>query len=99
MSTLDRCIRSYRKPAYSIHPLLLKRWSPRAMSGEKLTDDKLITFFEAGLTVEPMIAMGKPSNIDILSEYNQGLEFPSGRKPLTDLIQEGHFINTHLPEV
>ena len=37
----------YRKAAYPIEPLFLKRWSPRAMSGEPLSDDEMFTLFEA----------------------------------------------------
>jgi nitroreductase len=36
-----------RKPAHEVDELFLDRWSPRAMSGEPLTDDELLTLFEA----------------------------------------------------
>jgi nitroreductase len=36
-----------RKAAYPIEPLILQRWSPRALSGEPLTDKELYTLFEA----------------------------------------------------
>ena len=36
-----------KKPAYPINPLILKRWSPRAMSGESITKNDLMTLFEA----------------------------------------------------
>ncbi len=36
-----------RKADYPIEPLLLKRWSPRAMSGEPISDRELSTLFEA----------------------------------------------------
>lgn len=36
-----------RKAQYPILDLLLNRWSPRAMSGEPLTHDELMTLFEA----------------------------------------------------
>lgn len=36
-----------RKPEYPIHSLILNRWSPRAMSGESLTDKELMPLFEA----------------------------------------------------
>jgi nitroreductase len=36
-----------RKADHPIHPLFLKRWSPRAMSGEPLSDQELMTLFEA----------------------------------------------------
>lgn len=36
-----------RKAEYSIHPLLLDRWSPRAMSGETIEEDELMSLFEA----------------------------------------------------
>jgi len=36
-----------RKSTYNINPMILNRWSPRAMSGEKLTDKELMPLFEA----------------------------------------------------
>lgn len=36
-----------RKAAYAIQDLLLNRWSPRAMSGEPITDEQLMKLFEA----------------------------------------------------
>ncbi|MCB1106826.1 MAG: nitroreductase family protein [Chlamydiia bacterium] len=38
---------SMRQPEYPIHPLILNRRSPRAMSGESLTDEELLPLFEA----------------------------------------------------
>jgi nitroreductase len=37
----------HRKADYSVEPLLVARWSPRAMSGESLTNDEILTLFEA----------------------------------------------------
>jgi nitroreductase len=42
----DIDVHKYRKPDYPIDDLLLRRWSPRAMSGE-LSDEELMTLFEA----------------------------------------------------
>ncbi len=36
-----------RKPAHPVEPLLVSRWSPRAMSGEPLTDPEISSLFEA----------------------------------------------------
>jgi len=36
-----------RQSEVAITPLILKRWSPRALSGEKLSDEELLTLFEA----------------------------------------------------
>ena len=36
-----------RKADFSIEPLLLDRWSPRAMSGEEISRDELMRLFEA----------------------------------------------------
>ena len=36
-----------RKPDYSIEPVLLDRWSPRAMSGEEVSQEELMRLFEA----------------------------------------------------
>ena len=36
-----------RTSAYPIEKLILNRWSPRALSGESITDEQLMTLFEA----------------------------------------------------
>lgn len=36
-----------RKSKYPVNPLILNRWSPRAMSGEFLSEKELMTLFEA----------------------------------------------------
>ncbi len=36
-----------RISSYPVSDLILNRWSPRAMSGEPITDDELMTLFEA----------------------------------------------------
>lgn len=36
-----------RRPTYKINPLLLNRWSPRSMTGEEVSDDELMSLFEA----------------------------------------------------
>ena len=38
---------STRKSNYPINPLILNRWSPRAMTGEALNDDDIMSLFEA----------------------------------------------------
>ncbi len=38
---------SHRKPDHPIHPLILNRWSPRAMSGEPIKESELMSLFEA----------------------------------------------------
>ena len=40
-------IKEYRKPEYSVDEIFLNRWSPRAMSGEEITDEELMGLFEA----------------------------------------------------
>jgi nitroreductase len=46
METGDE-IRKHRKPGYDINPLILNRWSPRAMSGESIDEEELMSLFEA----------------------------------------------------
>ncbi len=36
-----------RKADHPIEPIFLRRWSPRAMSGEPLSEEELLTLFEA----------------------------------------------------
>src|SRR5262250_167297 len=38
---------SNRRPGHPIEPLIVNRWSPRAMNGEPITDTELWTLFEA----------------------------------------------------
>lgn len=40
-------LESRRKSDYPIHSLILNRWSPRSMSGEKITEEELMPLFEA----------------------------------------------------
>ena len=44
---LSKEITENRKPEHSIEPIILSRWSPRAMSGEELPDKELFSLFEA----------------------------------------------------
>lgn len=38
---------SHRKPDHPIQPLILNRWSPRSMSGEVISNQELMSLFEA----------------------------------------------------
>ena len=40
-------VTAYRKPKFPVHPWILSRWSPRAMTGEALSDAELFSLFEA----------------------------------------------------
>ena len=37
----------YRKADFPIEPIFVRRWSPRAMSGEPITDQEMMALFEA----------------------------------------------------
>ena len=43
----EQLTKNQRNPDYPIHPLILNRWSPRAMTGEPLSDEELMPLFEA----------------------------------------------------
>jgi nitroreductase len=74
-----------RKPDYPIQPLILNRWSPRAMSGEPLSDEELFPLFEAARWA-PSSYNGQPWRIlyvkrdtaywerlfDLLIDFNKG---------------------------
>ena len=47
MRPTDINVDDHRKPDWPIESLLYRRWSPRAMSGEELGNDELMTLFEA----------------------------------------------------
>lgn len=40
-------VKKYRVPEYEVAPAIFQRWSPRAMSGEAITKDELMSLFEA----------------------------------------------------
>jgi nitroreductase len=40
-------VSEYRRPEYSVDRIFLNRWSPRAMSGEEISRDELMSLFEA----------------------------------------------------
>jgi len=46
MSTLPDPLK-HRTSDWPIEPIFLRRWSPRAMSGEAVSDEELMTLFEA----------------------------------------------------
>lgn len=46
MSQLPKA-EDHRTPDYPIEPLILRRWSPRAMNGEPISDEQMLTLFEA----------------------------------------------------
>jgi nitroreductase len=46
MSQLPKA-EDFRKADYPIEPLFVRRWSPRAMSGEPITEREMLTLFEA----------------------------------------------------
>ena len=47
MMEVSKEIQQQRKTEYPIHPLILSRWSPRAMTGEELSEKELFALFEA----------------------------------------------------
>jgi nitroreductase len=47
MSQAQSLRKTERRAQYDINPLLLHRWSPRAMSGEEIPDMELMRLFEA----------------------------------------------------
>jgi len=47
MTNISKEIKKYRKTSSEIEPLILNRWSSRAMSGEYISDEELMSLFEA----------------------------------------------------
>jgi len=43
-----------RKADSPIEPVLLDRWSPRAMSGEEIAEEELMRLFEAANSASPL---------------------------------------------
>ena len=48
MEKLSNEINQCRKSDYDISPLILNRWSPRAMTGAEIDEQELMAIFEAG---------------------------------------------------
>jgi len=44
---LPELIQSHRKFEHKVHELIATRWSPRAMTGEALSEEEVLTLFEA----------------------------------------------------
>ncbi len=74
-----------RKADHPIESLFLERWSPRAMSGEKLSDGEVLTLFEAARWAPSTYNEQEwrfvyarretpqwPALFDLLIEFNQG---------------------------
>src|SRR3989339_2200210 len=40
-------VKNIRKPEHKINTLILSRWSPRSMTGEEISDEELMSLFEA----------------------------------------------------
>ena len=40
-------VMKHRKPEYDVDPIFPRRWSPHAMSGEDISEEELMTLFEA----------------------------------------------------
>ena len=47
MKPTDINVDEHRQPDWPVEPMLYRRWSPRAMSGEAVTRDEMMTLFEA----------------------------------------------------
>jgi nitroreductase len=46
-TVFDIDVGQYRHPEHDIEPLFVNRWSPRAMTGEQISDEELSRLFEA----------------------------------------------------
>lgn len=44
---INQEVREIRKMNYDISPIFINRWSPRAMTGEEMSDEELMPLFEA----------------------------------------------------
>lgn len=78
-------VAQYREPEYGIEPIFTRRWSPRAMSGEAISDQQLMALFEAARWA-PSSYNGQPwrflyakrdsehwpTFFELLVEFNQG---------------------------
>jgi nitroreductase len=47
LKELEKAVSAVRKPEYPVDPQFVNRWSPRAMSGEEISEQELMILFEA----------------------------------------------------
>lgn len=68
------------------------------MQGFDYDRAKAVLELPDGYTVECMIAIGKPGRAEALPEALQAREFPSDRRPLSEIVFEGEFTTADTPE-
>lgn len=44
---VDKSVEKIRKPGHKIDELIISRWSPRSLTGEEISDEDLMSLFEA----------------------------------------------------
>lgn len=47
MEEMSDEVKEFRKPSHAIGSIFVNRWSPRSMTGESLSDEELLSLFEA----------------------------------------------------
>ncbi len=110
MKELKEEIRENRKPEYDIDPLILNRWSPRAMSGEEISDEELMPLFEAARWA-PSSFNGQPWRFiyakrntthwdklfNVLIEFNKS--WAKNAAVLVVIISRKHFEHNNKPSI
>lgn len=71
----------FRNSKYKVNPLILNRHSPRAMNGEDITKEQLMTIFEAG-RFAPSAYNGQPWKF--LFSFKKGKDWDLFFEPLID---------------
>jgi nitroreductase len=66
-------IKEFRLPEYKVGPAMLQRWSPRALSGEAVAKDELMSLFEAAKWA-PSAFNGQPWRF--LYAFKESKEWP-----------------------
>lgn len=78
-------ITKYRKTEYEADDIFINRWSPRAMSGEEVTNDELFSLFEAArwapssFNNQPWRFVYAKKNTDYLLKQKSRVLIPSSR--------------------
>jgi nitroreductase len=103
-------VKKFRNPEFEISPTILKRWSPRSMTGETIDKNELMSLFEAAkwapssFNEQPwrfLYATKDSSNwqlfFELMGEFNQG--WTKNAAALVLVISRNNFAYNDKPNV
>lgn len=103
-------VKKYRLSENKLSPLILKRWSPRSMTGEAISNDELMSLFEAAkwapssYNEQPwrfLYVLKEAKNwslfFDLLGEFNQAWSQQAGALVL--VLSRNNFVHNDKPNI